>query len=247
MEDTYVYRLWFECSEKSYIGMTKHLRKRYKDHQTTKSTNKKKDNWIKKYLDLGEELQIEILHGPLLREEACELEKIEIASRNNLVNLASGGEGFTEASRGVHFSAVQKFAKPRIVVDVLHRTLEEVKNIKRWAEERNLPYKQLLYSQYSKRKFGLFNSQYKVFTLEGWREADQAYWLSDSILEDYKRYRSNVSRENKSLCKSTTGKVIHLFNLETNDWSEFTSRASAARYMGYSSASKLTRLNTSQL
>lgn len=80
-----------------YVGFTSRFtEKRFNEHKI--NANRKNGlatlpvySWIRKYDDVT----YVVLHDNLTDEEAFELEKREIASRENLLNLTAGGEGTT--------------------------------------------------------------------------------------------------------------------------------------------------------
>lgn len=197
----YVYYLYFDESQRGYVGLTSQPKKRFSDHKTTITTNKLKNNWISKYTSLGCELKIEILHGPVSLQEACDLEKMEISSRDNLTNYAEGGYSNRVVNTERRRELCLKNSAPRVVVDVVEKKIHYVDSVKIFAEDNGLgerAYLGLLDSQNKgKRNPSIYNylyqKRYKVFNIDEWEKVspeDKEIMLS----EDYQKLRMAFKR-----------------------------------------------------
>lgn len=95
-----VYLLYFDSSPTGYIGITKNLGARLRQHRhdALRRCRNRKERWMKKYLEQGEALRYIQLAVVSSREEAVSLEQRFIAQAPfALANLTPGGEVASDA------------------------------------------------------------------------------------------------------------------------------------------------------
>lgn len=188
-----VYKLFFESSDKVYIGKTYNISKRISDHLYSVfklGENTYKANWIRKYYKVCK-LQFEILYSTE-DEEECYAKELEIIKQyldegielTNSVRIAeaggkSGRKVFTEEGK---LAMTARFGKPHILIYKTGRVYN-TNCLKNWAEERGLNYKNLHSCLKGKSK----SSQgFKVFYKQDWEDKTEEERIK--IIKDFKKY-----------------------------------------------------------
>lgn len=77
-----------------YVGITNDPRRRLSHHHSSAlDSSTRRYRWVAKITNEGGEILMIVLHDGLSHEDAKNVERSEIASRKNLTNLTSGGDG----------------------------------------------------------------------------------------------------------------------------------------------------------
>ena len=196
-----VYKLFFETSDKVYIGKTNNISKRISDHMYTvfkSGEDTHKANWIRKHSKLCK-LQFEILYSTDDEEEcyAKELDLIKeylnrgIEITNSVRIVEAGGKsGRKVLTKEGKLSMTRRFGIPHILIDKSGKVYD-VKCLKNGAEERGLSYRNLHSCVKGKSK----SSQgFRVFYKQDWESKTKDE--RNKIIEDFIKYDKRLTPEN---------------------------------------------------
>lgn len=242
-----VYKLYFETSDKFYIGKTSNIAKRKYDHinqALTKNIKTYKNNWLRKHLNYDEELKYEILYRTKNENEAYEVEqKIIIQTSKENVNCVYSLQHPSNKSEEGLLRMAELFGKEYILIDK-SGNITEVLSLSRFGRENNLNYKDL--NACARKKIN--SSQgYKVFFKEDWDDfskKEQLKLINDfKVYDQYKTKKFISSGDNykkEYIIIEPTGKIIDTRGLSLyiktnnlNDGNMFSALSKAKPYKGY--------------
>ncbi len=163
-----VYELYFENSNKIYIGKTYNIKSRINTHikeALAKKYNTYKNNWIRKHLHNDEQLKYKILYETSNEQDAYEVEhKLILKTSNYNVNCFYNLDHPSNRSTKGLLKMAEIFGKDYILI-TKNRSIIEVKSLSKFGRDNNLNYKDL--NACAKKK--LKSSQgYKVFYRNDW-------------------------------------------------------------------------------
>lgn len=247
-EKTYVvYKLYFDNSDKFYIGKTSNISKRIYLHKIEAFYGKDKtpkNIWIKFNMFNEHKLKHEILFETTDEKKAYEVEKnyiIKTSDKNvNSVNNYNNPSGKSED--GLRRMA-EIFGKKYILIDKTGK-ITEVLSLSRFGRENKLNYKDL---NACAKKITNSSQGYKVFYKEDWDDFSE-----DEKTEEINKFKSYNQYETKAFKKSgdkyrkdyviinpkgsidiVTGLSSYIKNNNLNDGNMFTSLSKSKPYKGY--------------
>jgi len=247
-EKTYVvYKLYFDNSDKFYIGKTCNIKSRIYNHKKESVSNKYntyKNNWLKKHLSNNEELKYEILFETTNEQEAYEVEhKMIIQTSDKNVNCFYSIQHPSNKSESGLLRMAEIFGKEYILINKTG-IVTEVLSLSRFARENNLNYKDL--NACAKKQIN--SSQgYKVFFKEDWddfsekekKEEIDSFKVYDQYkTEKFKSSGDNLRKEYTVITPSGNVDVViglstYIKNNNLNDGNMFSALSRSKPYKGY--------------
>lgn len=213
-----VYKLFFESSDKIYVGKTFDIKKRITDHiytATVLGERTHKGAWIRKHIKTSE-IKHEILFETEDEQSAYdkELEFIKMFTENGvrLVNTmrlvqAGGNKGVRPLSEAVKKKMSRLFGIPHVLINKKGE-IYHTESLKAFGEANGLDYKGL----HSSASGRIFMSQgYKVFKKHDWDALDSE--AREEIIDKVKKY--NPYRTPPTIaCKKDQRREFWLLNLD---------------------------------
>jgi len=191
-----VYKLYFENSDKFYIGKTCNMKSRINAHKKEALARKYrtyKINWLRKHLLNDEELKSEILFRTNDEREAYDVEqKFIIKTSNDNVNCSYNLQYPSNKSEAGLLRMAEIFGKDYIIINK-QGTFLYVHSLSRFSRENNLNYKDL--NACARKKIN--SSQgYKVFYKDDWDDFSE----EEKQLEIEKHKKYNQYKTEKFKC-----------------------------------------------